>query len=138
MLLEFAKQNWHLFAALAAIILLLLAEPLRRRSSGARGISALELPRVAGHRSGVVVDVSDAADYKQGHISGAVNIPLKELPAQIGRLKKHLKSPVILTCRNGVHAPKAAAVLRRNSFTDLYTLSGGIAAWNKENLPLEK
>ena len=138
MYLEFVQQNWYLFLALAVILVLLAVDPLQRRSSGARSISALELPRIVRHQSGVVLDVSDVADFRGGHIANAINIPLKELSSQLNRLNKYKKAPIVITCRNGMQSGKAASVLRKNDFTGLYTLHGGISAWVKENFPLEK
>ena len=135
---EFVKLNWHLFLALAAVIALLVLEPLRSRSSGVKSVSAVDLPRVMSREKGIVVDISDPKDFKNGHIPKARNIPLNSVESDIGRMSKFKSRPIIVACRAGNRSARAAKVFRKHDFTDVRTLQGGFAAWSKENLPIEK
>ncbi len=135
---EFIAQNWYLFLALVVIVFLIAMEPMRKRASGVKPISAIELPQLISHESGVVVDVGEPNEFKNGHIPNAMNIPVAQLDSNIKKLQKHKEKPVILICRTGQRSTKAANILKKQEFTNLYTLTGGLAAWQKENLPLEK
>ncbi len=44
----------------------------------------------------------------------------------------------MLSCQSGQRAGRAATLLRKNEFKRVYVLGGGLAAWEKENLPLER
>jgi rhodanese-related sulfurtransferase len=92
------------------------------------------------HDGAVVVDISESAEFENGHIPAAINIPLGQLDSSLNRLKKYRdkKKPIVLTCKTGTRAGRAAAILRKNEFSDVYTLAGGLAAWEKENLPVER
>ncbi len=136
MYLEFVKLNWHLFAALAAIIALLAFEPLRKRRGGIRSVSADELPRVMRDENIVVLDVSEAKEFASSHIPKARNIPISRLESDIQTINKFKARPVVVCCRMGNRSAKAASVLKKNGFTDIRTLQGGMAAWTKENLPV--
>jgi rhodanese-related sulfurtransferase len=63
-----------------------------------------------------------------------------QLKDNLKRLNKYRdrKKPIVLTCQSGTRAGRAAAILRKNEFSNVYTLTGGIAAWEKENLPIER
>ncbi|MGI9310596.1 MAG: rhodanese-like domain-containing protein [bacterium] len=137
MILEFVSANWYLFAMLAVIVLLLSFGP-QSGGGGARKISALQLPQLQSRESAVVVDARGAEAFKKGHIERAINLPHDQIAQQIAKLNKHKSKPIIVACDNGGLSAKAAAVLRKNEFSDLYILDGGLVAWRKENLPLVK
>lgn len=135
---EFVSKNWYLFVALIVVLALIALDPLRRRASGVNTVSAVELPQLINHDSAIVVDISDTNEYKKGHIANAINLPLDTLSENLGKLRKHKNKPIVVTCRTGNRSPRAASILRKQGFETLYTLAGGIASWEKENLPIEK
>ena len=136
----FIQQNWHLFAALGVIAALLALDPLRRRSGGIRSVSAVQLPQLMNHEGAIVLDVGEPAEFKKGHIPKAINMPVSQLKNDLGRLERYRTkdTPIVLSSRANQHANRAAAILRKNNFSNLYTLSGGLVSWEKENLPLER
>ncbi len=136
----FFQQNWHLFAALAVIVALLALDPLRRRSGGIQTVSAVQLPQLMNHEGAIVLDVGEPAEFKKGHIPKAINMPVSQLKNDLNRLEKYRTkdTPIVLASRANQHANRAATILRKNNFSNLYTLSGGLASWEKENLPLER
>ena len=107
---------------------------------GANQVSAVQLPQLINKENAVVVDVCEPDEFKKGHIPKAINIPVSQIKDQLGQLEKfrNKNRPIVLSCRNGQQASRAATVLRKNEFETVYTLSGGLAAWEKENLPLER
>ena len=136
----FIQQNWHLFAALAVILALLALDPVRRRSGGIQSVSAVQLPQLMNHEGAIVLDVGEAAEFKKGHIPKAINMPVSQLKNDLGRLEKYRTkdTPIVLSSHANQHANRAATILRKNNFSNLYTLSGGLVSWEKENLPLER
>ena len=138
--LDFIASNWHLFAALIVISTLIGIDTMRRGGAGANQVSAVQLPQLINQENAVVVDVCQPEEFRKGHIQAAINIPVDQIKEQLGQLEKFRKKdrPIVLSCRSGQRASRAAAVLRKNEFKRVYTLSGGLAAWEKENLPLER
>ena len=136
----FIQQNWHLFAALAVIVVLLTLDPLRRHSGGIQSVSAVQLPQLMNHEGAIVLDVGEPAEFNKGHIPKAINIPVSQLKNDLVRLEKYRTkdTPIVLSSRVNQHASRAATILRKNNFSNLYTLSGGLVSWEKENLPLER
>lgn len=135
MFIDFVTQNWYLFAALGVILGMLAADPLIKRASGVKSVSVLEMPRLTRDKY-VIVDVSDPADYKKCHIPEAINHPAKSLSSDLKPIEKHKKKNVILVCRMGSKAPSVGKQLVKNGFENVYALSGGMSAWQKENLPV--
>ena len=138
--IDFIANNWHLFAALVVISLLIGFDTVRRGGGGGSQVSAVQLPQFINYENAVVVDVCEAEEFSRGHIPNAINIPLKELTNQLGQLEKFKakERPIVLSCQSGQRAGRAATLLRKNEFKRVYVLGGGLAAWEKENLPLER
>ena len=138
--LDFIANNWHLFAALIVISTLIGIDTMRRGGAGANQVSAVQLPQLINQENAVVVDVCQPEEFRKGHIPAAINIPVDQIKEQLGQLEKFRKKdrPIVLSCRSGQRASRAATVLRKNEFKRVYTLSGGLAAGEKENLPLER
>jgi len=134
-LLEFVGNHWYLFVALVVILGLLI----HNMFVGDRGsLGPLEATELINHKEAVVIDVRPAADYAKGHIINAVSIPMNGLQNQIGSLTKHKDKPVIVSCRSGSQSSAACAQLRKQGFSDVHNLRGGILAWEAASLPLTK
>src|SRR5207237_1106826 len=73
-----------------------------------------------------------------GHGLGAKNLPIARLQAQGVELPKRKERPIIVYCDSGDRAGKAAASLKKQGFTRVISLSGGIGAWQQAGLPVEK
>lgn len=58
----------------------------------------------------VLLDVRQPEAYAEGHLPGAVNIPLEELEARLPELPPD--KPLFLTCRTGRRASEAYALIR--------------------------
>jgi rhodanese-related sulfurtransferase len=138
MYIEFMTEYWYLFATLLVVVLLLSFDPASTSVSGSKMIAPAKLPHLQSRENAIIVDVNESEQFKAGHISQAINIPFGNLSNSIGKLTKHKKKPVVLTCNTGANSKKAVAILKKNEISDIYVLAGGLTAWKKENLPLEK
>ncbi len=86
-----------------------------------------------------VIDVREPAEFAEGHLPGAINIPRGVLefqvdghPAVAGRSDPHLshrREPVILYCRTGGRSALAAEALKRLGFDRPLSLAGGWLRW---------
>lgn len=137
-MLEFMLEYWYLFAVLMVVVFLLSNDPTASKVAGAKTLTPAQLPQLQSQQQAVIVDLNEKMGFAKGHISRAINIPFNNLADSLGKLRKYQKKPIILTCETGAQSRKAVAALQKNDFTTLYVLTGGLAAWKKENLPLEK
>jgi rhodanese-related sulfurtransferase len=81
----------------------------------------------------LVVDVRTSGEFAQGHLQGAINIPLSDLPTQIGGLDPN--RPILVYCQTGVRSAQASATLVNAGFTHVYDMEGGLTAWISEGYP---
>ena len=83
-----------------------------------------------------VLDVREEGEWREGHIPGAVHIPLGELEKRAGEIPR--ASPIAVTCASGARSSSAVSLLQRQGFQDVSNILGGTTAWQRANLPLEK
>lgn len=85
-----------------------------------------------------LLDVRQPGEYEQGHLPGAVLLPLGELAQRASELDAD--DHIIVYCRSGVRSRSAAQLLKANGFDKVYNLSGGILSWKRELAvgPVEK
>jgi hydroxyacylglutathione hydrolase len=76
-----------------------------------------------------ILDVRRDDEWMGGHLEGAQHICLDELPQRLGELDPKL--PVVCYCKAGVRSLHAAQILEAAGFADVYSLLGGIMAWQK-------
>ncbi|MCZ0754650.1 rhodanese-like domain-containing protein [Anoxybacillus sp. J5B_2022] len=81
----------------------------------------------AGYRKAQLIDVREPDEYAAGHILGARNIPLTQLRMRMNELRKD--QPIYLYCQSGLRSGRAAQMLYRKGYRDLYHLKGGFKTW---------
>ncbi len=135
-ILEFAGNHPYLIGALLGLIVLVITTEVRARAGGA-DLPPAEAVRLI-NDGATIVDIRPAERYAAGHIIGAVNIPAAELDARAGEVAKKKDRPVLVCCETGTGAARAAAALRKAQFSTVVRLQGGMAAWERENFPIER
>ena len=74
-----------------------------------------------------LVDVRTPNEFNNGHIPGAVNIPVQELESRMGELQSK-NQPIVLYCRSGVRSSRAASMLKSAGYTEVHDL-GPMSRW---------
>lgn len=93
------------------------------RAGTTSGSEARELVR----GGALLLDVRTAREFAQGHIEGARNIPVGELPTRFSELGEK-QGPIVLYCRSGARSAKAKALLESSGFTSVANL-GAMSRW---------
>lgn len=75
-----------------------------------------------------LIDVREPAEYEKGHIPGARLMPLSVLPSRLDEINKD--KPVIAYCARGRRSASAASLMMGYGLEKVYSLEGGIQAWN--------
>lgn len=131
-LLVFVSEQWLLVSLLLALVYLFV---LLEHFKAGKQLSVHEVTRLLNGDEAVLVDLRDAKDYQGGHIHGAINIPLNQLPARIDELQGARDKVVVLIDKLGHQAAAAGRQLRRAGFR-VHRLRGGMAEWQAQSLPV--
>lgn len=83
----------------------------------------------------VLVDVREPAEYRDGHVPGAINIPMGQLTARMDEIDRD--RPVHVVCASGNRSAAMTDVLTAAGF-DASNVAGGTSAWIRSGRPIEK
>jgi rhodanese-related sulfurtransferase len=95
------------------------------------------MQQIAGGTPPVIVDVRSAAEYRGGHVPGAIHLPFWQVGRQLHTLAPMRESPIVVYCGHGPRAYIAGAALRRRGFSDVAYLAGHMKKWKEMDFPLE-
>jgi len=133
---DFLTDTNNLLILVVAVMsgVMLLFPNLSKR--GGNLISANEVVQQINQRQAILIDIRKAESYKAGHIPQARNIPAEDLITKTEKIAKD--KPIIVVCDTGRNAQRSVADLRKQGFTDVSVLEGGLVAWAQAGLPTKK
>lgn len=134
-IIEFAINHWELVLVLAGLITALVITESRR---GGVGVSSSQLTALINRENAAVLDIRDAKEFREGHITGAINIPFTGVADRLRELSQYKENPIVIVCKMGQHSSTVGKTLRDDGFGDVRRLTGGIGAWQADGLPLVK
>ncbi|HZS30139.1 MAG TPA: rhodanese-like domain-containing protein [Gaiellaceae bacterium] len=88
-----------------------------------------------GGRGVFVLDVRQPSEWRHGHIRGSENVPLAQLTRRLDRFPRD--RTIVTVCASGHRSAVAARALRRAGY-EVENLKGGMHAWARRKLPIEK
>lgn len=86
----------------------------------------------------LIIDVRTPAEYADGHVPGAINIPYDEMDARAAEISVHKDERVVLYCRSGRRSGIAAKTLTEMGFLKLGLLEGDMPGWEKSGFAVER
>jgi rhodanese-related sulfurtransferase len=137
--IQFLQKGYNPLLALTALVAGgMLLWPLVRRSAGGPWVNTARAIELINREDALVLDVRDAGEYGAGHILGAKHLPIARIDEGAGDLARKKERPLIVYCDGSERSAKAATALKRQGFTRVANLSGGLDAWRQAGLPVEK
>ena len=136
--IEFIGNHYILSAAWIAVLIMIIYSFIGARLRGYQTANPTQATQLINHDDAVVVDVREENEYLKGHIVNSIHVPLGYLNERMKELEKYKDKPIIVGCRSGQRSGQACATLKKNGFENVYNLSGGVLAWQNDNLPLTK
>jgi len=118
--------------------LMLLWSIFGNRFRGVKEVKPTEALQLINHKNAFVLDVREVSEYNGGHVLNSTLIPLGTLKARLDELEKYRDRPMVVVCRSGSRSGTACAILAKHGYAQAYNLAGGVLAWQRNNLPLEK
>lgn len=84
----------------------------------------------------VILDVREDWEYAEGHIPGAVLLPVGSIPDRLSEIPQD--KTVVAVCRSGNRSNQATQFLRQQGFDNVHNMEGGMIAWGEAGLPVDR
>ncbi|OLP65778.1 hypothetical protein BACPU_13960 [Bacillus pumilus] len=78
-----------------------------------------------------LIDVRSPEEFQISHLKGFQNIPLSHINEQAHQLKKN--EEVYVMCQSGMRSMQAAKILKKQGFTHITNIKGGMNAWRSRD-----
>ena len=137
-LMEFAGNHWLMVSGLFITFILLVQDILDSAFKKHKSITPSQAVLLMNDDNTMVVDVREPSEFSEGHIQGAINIPLAKLNDRSYELEANKNQPIIVTCQSGTRSLAAGKKLTSLGYTQISELRGGMYAWLDQNLPITK
>lgn len=121
----------RILALLFALSLLVLAGCGQQADAAYRQISQEEAKEMMDAGDAVVLDVREQSEYDEGHIPGAVLLPVGSIDEDTAAVIPEKSTTVLVYCRSGNRSKTAAAALAELGYTGVCEF-GGINTWPYE------
>ena len=91
-----------------------------------RNIEQIDFDDLNKNKNCIVIDVRSKQEYLEGHLNGAINIPLNKIKEQVEFKIPNKQQDIILYCQSGIRSMKAASILERLGYRNIKNLKGGL------------
>ena len=82
-----------------------------------------------------VLDVREPFEWLDGHIRGAIHVPMAEAVARLSEVPAD--RPKAVLCAGGLRSSTVISALKRHGLRDWYNVTGGMTAWLKAGYSVE-
>lgn len=101
-----------------------------------RSLTATEAKaRIESGQPLIILDVRQSSEFRNGHINGAILIPLNELSRRMDELSK--ETEILCVCHSGSRSRIAVGQLTNAGFNAI-NLQGGMMNWQTDGYPIKK
>lgn len=108
---------------------------LRGKLENVPQLDAPGLKKLNGKNHLQIVDVRSPEEWSEGHLPGAIHIPLAQLPDRFGELDA--SAPIVLHCKGGGRSSIATSFLQSRGMANVSNLAGGFEAWVRQGFEVE-
>jgi rhodanese-related sulfurtransferase len=101
-------------------------------------VDAKQAQKLVDEKKVVVLDIRTPGEFSTGRIAGAKNIDFQapDFEQRIEGLDK--SKSYLVHCASGGRSSHSLLLFKKHQFQSVYHLDGGIKAWQKAGLPVEK
>ena len=135
---EFAVNHPFLVIAFAVLLGLTFFNEMKIATQRFASLTPAGAVNLMNSEDVVVLDVREPSETAGGKIAKAIQIPMSALSTRVGELDKHKGKTVIVYCKTGARSAAACKQLGKQGFEKVYSLNGGMLAWQDAHLPISK
>jgi len=135
---EFAVNHPFLVIAFAVLLGLTFFNEMKIATQRFASLTPAAAVQLMNNDDVVVLDVREPSETVGGKIAKAIQIPASGLSKRVGELEKHKNKTLLVYCKSGARSGIACKELGKQGFEKVYSLNGGIMAWQDAHLPINK
>ncbi len=137
-IIEFAGNHPLLVTAFLALLTLVFFNEMKIATQRFASLTPAAAVQLMNREDVVVLDVREPGEIQGGKIASAIQIPFSGLAKRIGELDRHKGKTLLVYCKTGARSGMACKELAKAGFDKVYSLNGGLAAWQDAHLPISK
>lgn len=84
----------------------------------------------------LLIDVREPDEYEQGHLPGAILMPMSEFQMRMDELDED--ATIVLVCATGNRSSRVGDFMTAQGYSDVYNLLDGTMGWMMRGLPVER
>jgi rhodanese-related sulfurtransferase len=126
---EFAVNHPYLVVAFAVLLALVFFNEMKIATQRFASLTPAAAVQLMNQEDVVVLDVREPSETVGGKIAKAIQIPVGAVAKRVGELEKFKDKTLLVYCKSGARAGIACKELSKNGFDKVYSLNGGLLAW---------
>ena len=134
--IQFLQGELLLTGTLFALIILLIVNIYSEKNRKYQVVDTNGAVSLMDDDDLIILDVREEKERKAGFLSNDINIPMGQLKTKMDTLDK--SKNILVYCKSGTRSDRIADILSKNDFQKVSSLKGGVNAWLKADLPIEK
>ncbi len=104
-----------------------------------QGISVADLrTRVDAGTAPFLLDVREPEEFATGYVRGAINVPIRTVPAHLDLLPASKSAEIVTICPSGFRSAMVTMALTVLGYTNVKTMQLGMREWNARGYPVIK
>ncbi len=135
---EFSANHTLLVGGFVALLIAVFINEFKQAAKNFSSLTPAGAIQLMNNEDAVLLDVREPAETVVGKIAKAIQIPVGSVGQRVGELVKHKDKNIIVYCKTGARAGIACQELNKAGFEKVYSLSGGITAWQEAHLPVSR
>jgi rhodanese-related sulfurtransferase len=135
---EFAANHPYLVLAFAVLLALVFFNEMKIATTRFSSLTPAAAVQLMNSEDIVVLDVREPSETAAGKIAKAIQIPVGAVSKRLGEIEKYKDKTLLVYCKSGARAGVACKELGKNGFEKVFSLNGGMLAWQEAHLPVSK
>jgi rhodanese-related sulfurtransferase len=135
---EFAVNHLYLVLAFVVLLALVVFNEVKIATQRFASLTPAAAVQLMNNEEVVLLDVREPGETAGGKIAKAIQIPVGAVKTRIGELEKHKDKTLLVYCKTGARSGAACKELGNLGFDKVFSLNGGLMAWQEAHLPLSK
>ncbi len=135
---EFSANHTLLVGGFVALLIAVFINEFKQAAKNFSSLTPAGAIQLMNNEDAVLLDVREPAETVVGKIAKSIQIPVGSVGQRVGELDKHKDKNIIVYCKTGARAGTACQELNKAGFEKVYSLNGGMTAWQDAHLPVSR